>query len=122
MPLETRYECTDCGFSLPSGAGGHMYVEDDQGKRHVCSHPLEYTIKELLGEDAPASHVVRRTGCNSDCTCLECLNQFPLDLRKDERRCRSCGSSSVKSTQELSGSACPRCSKGVITAEPFAVS
>lgn len=132
MPPINHYRCNQCGFSLPSGWGGYMYVEDDSGKRIVCPHPGERrTVAEVLGENATRELIKARTGFHSDCVCLDCLEQFELDIgddeqsksswrypwatrRKDKRRCPHCNSQNVKTVFELLGSPCPKCKKGLI--------
>jgi len=110
-----------------------MYVEDDGGERVVCPHPGERRkVAEVLGQDANSELIKARTGFNSDCVCLDCLEQFELDIgddeqsrsswryfygatrRKDERRCPHCNSRNVKTVFEHIGSACPKCSEGII--------
>lgn len=50
MPPINEYKCNKCGFSLPMGWGGYIYVQDDNGKRIVCPHPGEgQTVAEVLG-------------------------------------------------------------------------
>jgi len=131
MPPMNDYKCTKCEFYLASGWGGSMYVEDNNGERIHCGHPLEHvTVSEVLGEDASPELVKARTGFNSECVCLDCLHQFEADLgderanvwrmfygadrEKDERRCPKCRSTNVKTTFELIGSPCPQCKEGVI--------
>jgi hypothetical protein len=56
----------------------------------------------------------QRTGFNSYCLCLDCLQQFKLDIEKDNRICPVCASNRVKTEEELVGSECPKCGKGDI--------
>lgn len=110
-----------------------MYVEDDGGRRIVCPHPGEgRTVAEVLGDNATRELIEARIGFNSDCICLDCLEQFGLDIgddeqsksswrysygatrRKDQRRCPHCNSHDVKTVFELIGNPCPKCKKGVI--------
>jgi len=52
MPKINHYRCNQCEFSLPSGWGGCMYVEDDGGRRIICPHPIEWLrVAEVLGEN-----------------------------------------------------------------------
>lgn len=133
-----------------------MYVENDDGERMPCGHPGEESdVEEVLGVDfeknglsvwqskrnepkwwwskrrkSAFSFVRQRTGYNSYCVCLECLNYLILDLgdeqsiwrsrygfnrEKDKRQCDSCLPGNVKTVFELVGSTCPKCKKGTIT-------
>jgi len=131
MPPINYYKCNKCGFALPSGWGGYMYVEDDKKNRIVCPHPEEYrTVVKVLGENAPENLIKARTGFNSYCLCLDCLHQFEADLGdeqanpwrksygamrpKDERKCPQCRSTNIKTVFELIGTPCPKCKDGVI--------
>ena len=54
MPPINDFKCDKCGFQLPSGWGGYMYVTDQTGKRIVCPHPCEFaTVSQVLGANAP---------------------------------------------------------------------
>lgn len=131
MPPINHYKCNKCKFTLPSGWGGYMYVEDQKKRRVVCPHPCEQqTVLRVLGGDASEEVIKKRTGFNSDCVCLDCLNQFEADFsdengnpwrapywtkrKKDERICPKCGSDNVNTIWELIGSKCPKCKKGII--------
>lgn len=84
MPPINDYACLKCWFTLPRGWGGHMYVEDDEGRRIACGHPGEYhTVEQVLGKNASRKLVKERTGFNSYCVCLDCLYQFEADLRDE---------------------------------------
>lgn len=107
-----------------------MYVEDDEGNRIVCPHPVEYhTVTEVLGENPSEELVRERTGFNSYCICLDCLHKFMADLgdersvwrhyygterEKDKRECPQCSSSKVRTVFELIGEKCPKCKTGTI--------
>ena len=133
MPPINQYKCEKCGFALPSGWGGYMYVIDDSGNRIPCPHPGEMrTVVEVLGRGASREKITARTGYNSDCVCLKCLSQFTLDIgdeeivesswryfygatkRRDRRRCPECGSGWVRTVLELVGGKCPECGRGTI--------
>jgi|YNPMSStandDraft_1061717.scaffolds.fasta_scaffold47458_2 predicted RNA-binding Zn-ribbon protein involved in translation (DUF1610 family) len=131
MPPINHYKCNKCGFALPSGWGGYMYVEDDKKKRIVCPHPVEdWTVAEVLGDNAPIDLIKARTGFNSYCLCLDCLHQFEADLgderanpwrgwygamrQKDERKCPQCKSTNIATVFELIGTPCPKCKDGLI--------
>lgn len=142
MPALEPFKCDQCDISLPSGWGGKMYVEDEQGKRIICGHPGEYeTVKRVLGNDASTELIQSRIGFISYCICLDCLHQFKADLgdgwreqgywlymylgvcektrggerkSKDERQCPACQSGNVKTILELVDRSCPKCRIGTI--------
>ena len=136
-----------------------MYVENDSGQRIVCGHPGEkYQIEKVLGVDfkklgfsvynrpvktkwwwskkkkSMYNLIQRRTGYNSECICLDCLNRLELDLgdeesewradygfnrAKDERVCDRCRSINVKTVFELIDHQCPKCKTGKIVIAPI---
>jgi DNA-directed RNA polymerase subunit RPC12/RpoP len=55
-----------------------------------------------------------RIGFNAHCLCYACLNQFKIDLKRDRRKCPSCGSRDVRSVRESVGRKCPKCREGRI--------
>lgn len=131
MPPVKNYKCDKCGFSLPSGWGGFMYVTDPRGRKILCPHPGEAeTVEMVLGPISLSDRAIsERTGFNSNCICLNCLKQFDLDLgedywwftakaiarvRKDKRVCPKCKSQKVYSIREMIGKPCPKCKKGHI--------
>jgi len=137
MPFINRYKCNKCDFSLHSGYGGYLYVEDDQGKRISCPHPCEsIVIFEVLGKKADDKEILKeKIGFNSHCLCFDCLYQFEADLRdeknnsyrrflaqnfgfngkeKDKRECPHCMSRNVKTITESINNSCPKCNKGLI--------
>lgn len=83
IPPINEYKCSKCGFTLPEGWGGYMYVENNAGRRIVCSHPGGHTVERVLGRRAPRELVEARTGFNSHCICLKCLHLFEADLRDE---------------------------------------
>jgi hypothetical protein len=128
-----------------------MYVETDEGERICCRHPGEDSdVKRVLGvsygeitgerlkkarwwwpkkKKSIFNFILQRTGFNSYCICLDCLNYMVLDLgdersqwrqaygfnrKKDERQCNKCLSNNVKTNFELIGEVCPKCKKGII--------
>jgi hypothetical protein len=115
MPIICNFQCDKCGFSLPSGSGGHMYVTDYYGERIVCPHPNEFDkVREILGADAPSELIEQKTGFNSYCLCLDCLAEVTIDLARDARTCPKCKSGRVSSVIELVGASCPKCKVGTI--------
>lgn len=143
MPEVNEYKCNKCGFTLPRGWGGYMYVMDEDGKRLPCPHPAESSkIAAVLGLKegkvgicyqskggfyASVSRLLskqeaqkilklfnKRIGFNSHCICLKCLVQFELDINKDKRKCPICGSKNIKTELELIGQPCPKCKKGIM--------
>lgn len=115
MPLIQRYGCNECDFELPSGWGGYMYAVDDVGNRRVCPHPCEFSaVVEITGLEMSEAESAGRTGYASHCVCLACVEQFDLDLERDERVCPKCSAQQVRSSEELIGESCPRCQVGLI--------
>ena len=41
-----EWACNQCGLKPLEVVARRMYVKDDSGERHLCPHPLEYTIAE----------------------------------------------------------------------------
>lgn len=139
MPPINNYKCDSCDFTMHSGWGYYLFVVDDDGNRVVCAHPSEYKyIEKVLGKNPPLELVRERTGFNSYCVCIDCLNQFTANLGKsgwspyeweikyvkprdndnvDERKCPQCGSANVKTVLELIGQPCPKCNKGTFILE-----
>ena len=127
MPPINKYECNKCGYSFPTGWGGHMYVLDENYERIVCMHPVEhFTVAQVLGDGASKELIKSKTGYNSYCVCLDCLDLFVLDLgddekaeswryyykmtiQRDERICPNCESRHVKTVLEMIGETCPKC-------------
>jgi len=109
MPKISDFKCKKCGFSLQSGWGGYVYVENEKGERIPCPHPVEWsTIKEvlkistyykrdlldllnehikILREGSPKeieALTKSKIGFNFDCVCLNCLNKFKADVGNAE--------------------------------------
>jgi len=130
MPGIFEFRCDHCGFELPTGWGGYMYVVNDQGERIVCPHPCEdLTVREVLGPNASRQLTRQRTGFNSYCVCLDCLHQCELDLGnegclffffvrqpRDLWSCPHCRSRKIRTVDELTGEPCPECQVGTIVA------
>ncbi len=115
MPILYEFRCNLCGFSLPTGFGGDLYVSDPAGQRIPCPHPGEFsTIEKILGPNPSRELVQERTGFLSDAVCQSCLAQFGIDLERDRRRCSQCGSDNVATIEEAVGKRCPKCRKGTI--------
>lgn len=142
MPAIHEYHCNTCDFTMSDGWGGYMYVQakicsecgervneiedfcvgcgtptdevDADGyERVTCPHPSEHhTVRRVLGEDSSDQKQSKRTGFNSYSVCLDCLSQFELDTKRDERLCPECNSERVKTQDELVGDECPNCSEG----------
>lgn len=92
-----------------------MYVVDGNGNRKACPHPGElYTVRKVLGANASTELIKERTGFNSHCICLDCIEQFNLDLNRDSINCPVCQSEHVKSLRDMIGQTCPECREGAI--------
>jgi hypothetical protein len=130
-----------------------MYVEDESGERIACGHPCEDSVVErVLGVSFDQiglsvfdsirprwwwlkkkrniySLIREKTGYNSFCICLDCLNKMALDLgdekskwrsqygynrAKDARICGKCNSHNVRTLAESVDRLCPVCKKGKI--------
>ena len=138
MPALRSYKCNHCDFKLYSGWGGHVYVEDDNGKRVVCGHPNEDRIIEEVLNLEPGllvkmkfhkpslfwskkrrnqyneikNLVIERTGFNSICFCPACKNNFHLDLGERGAFFSNKNESSI--AQQKDKKQCPECgSKGI---------
>ena len=115
MPRLYRFECDKCGYSLPPGEGGYMYVTDQSGNRIACLHPSEDSmVFAVLGENATTQLIKERTGRNSHCVCMDCLAEFDLDVQRDVIACPSCESPRASTVIELIGKSCPKCKGGTI--------
>jgi len=90
-------------------------VIDDAGERIICPHPGErVTVALVLGENASQELIEARTGFHSHCVCADCLHQFQLDVKRDERRCQHCNSRNIQTVRETVGKACPKCKEGTV--------
>ncbi len=82
-------------------------------KKITQSYPI-FLEMDVLHGDGPIGKLVRKkTGFNSDCVCLNCLQIFPLDLKRDKKRCPTCKSGDICTTKELVGKICPSCHEGI---------
>ena len=96
---------------------------DNFGRRIVCPHPSEYsTVEKVLGEKASRETIEQRTGFNSFCLCLDCMENLKIDLKRDERICPHCSSNRVLTVDELVDNICPKCGEGTIEKIEFGVS
>lgn len=113
MPPISRFKCNKCDFEMPSGWGSYIYVVDALGKRVVCGHPGEgMKIQEITGLSVTEAEQKGLVGKSSYCICLNCLTQSELDLVKDPKTCKECGSDQIVSEKELVGRKCPKCQIG----------
>ena len=125
MPPINKYKCNKCGFSLPIGWGGYVYIENDKGKRESIPHPLEMNIffkrpsrisriKLFFGIGISKENIQRikeidRAGFNSDCVCFDCLKQFELDIG-DAEEARSSWRYFYGAVKRNDERKCPYCS------------
>jgi hypothetical protein len=156
MPEINEYKCDNCDLKFPTGWGGCAYVIDAEGNRITCGHPGELrqatqmigmisvatlwskvpVLSKLLPKVKflpPSEKLVKsRMGFHSDSICIDCLQQFQIDIgneenapeswrgyyeafqKRDERKCPYCASINVKTLCELIDSTCPKCKKGTI--------
>jgi len=115
-----EWACNQCGLKPLEVDARRMYVTDDSGERHLCSHPLEYVIVEkYLGSNISDQVLKERTGYYEDHFCSFCFEIFLLDSEKDPMRCKQCGKKGMKRGIELANQNCPKCKKGVFTGRPM---
>ena len=123
MPLLSTIKCNRCDLTLPSGAGGYMYVLNAVGERVVCSHPGEWdTIEQVTGLDWYAARQKGLLGHVSYCLCFECTHQLEIDVDRDVKQCPQCKSLHVRTANACLGGQCPRCHEGLMVEEPIGVS
>ena len=122
---EKKYEiiewaCEQCGLKPLEVDAKRMYVTDDSGERHLCSHPLEYVIVEKhLGPNIPDQILRERTGYREDHFCPTCFEMSLVDQEKDSMVCPKCGKEGMKRGIEFANQTCPRCRKGTIVGQPM---
>jgi DNA-directed RNA polymerase subunit RPC12/RpoP len=122
------FHCTSCGFTLDESHGGYLYVKNDNGVKVPLKdkHEQEAIARILLNEefslcpdDANLSQetidiLEERVGYLSACLCMNCLDQFGLDLRKDEIECPHCKSHRVETFLAILYKPCPKCRAGLL--------
>ncbi len=120
------FRCATCGFTLDESNGGYLYLKNDNGVRVPLKDKkeLETIARILLNEEfSPRSDdsilsqemidiMEDRVGYMSACVCINCLNQFGLDLRKDAIECPHCQSGQVKTFLATLSKPCPKCESG----------
>jgi hypothetical protein len=116
-----RFHCAICGFTLDPSNGGYLYVKNSKGRRIPLKGREQEAIAHiLLDEEFPYRDnsgnlgkemdlVEERVGYMSACLCMNCLDQFGLDLRKDTIECPGCKSDHVKTFLEITSKPCPKC-------------
>lgn len=132
MPQIFEFKCDQCDFGLPRGWGGVIYVKDNSGNKVICPHPAEvstlarvlkidekYTLAWILRAydkipEAERKLIEDRVGFDSNCLCLDCLNQFRKDVEKEKKNCPGCSSENIKTEKEVIGQLCPKCKRGII--------
>jgi DNA-directed RNA polymerase subunit RPC12/RpoP len=117
------FRCTSCGFTLDASCGGYLYVKNNNGvkvplkgkaEQEAIAHILLNEELSLRCDDPGHSHetmdvIEERVGYISACVCMNCLDQFGLDLRKDTMECPRCRSGHVSTFLEIMYKPCPRC-------------
>ena len=122
MPLVFLIHCDSCDLRLPESIGGYMYVLDKAGNRVPCPHPLEWdTIQRVTGSDWASAAAKGLLGFVSLCLCFTCASHFELDVERDVKRCPACSSLDVRTANASKGAVCPRCQKGILTANTTGV-
>lgn len=66
--------------------------------------------------------IKERTGFDEYVVCHNCLDQFKLDLKRDQRICSRCDSTHISTAREIIGKPCPQCNKGKITEKRVGIS
>ena len=118
-----EWACDQCGLKPLEVDARRMYVTDDSGERHLCSHPLEYVIVEkYLGSNISDQVLKERTGYYEDHFCTACFEISLLDSEKDRMVCAKCGKRGMKRGIKLANQNCPKCKKGVFTGRPIDMS
>lgn len=115
-----EWACEQCGLKPLETDARRMYVTDDSGERHLCAHPLEYSVVEKhLGPNVP-DHILREsTGYEEDHFCPACLKISLLDPDKDPMVCPKCGKRGIKRGIEFANQSCPGCRGGTIIGKPM---
>lgn len=123
------YRCGVCGFVLDESHGGYLYLRNNNGVRvPLRNKDQRETVAQILldeeetlytddSDDSDDSHKVvdimdERIGYVSACVCMNCLDQFGLDLRKDTIECPHCKSDQVRTFLEMTSKRCPKCQSG----------
>ena len=120
------YRCHICGFVLDESNGGFLYLTNNNGvrvplkdkdAREMIAHLLVLEEGAPEGGDPDNCHefvdiMEERVGYLSACICMNCLDQFGLDLRKDTIECPRCKSDRVRTFLEISNKRCPKCQSG----------
>lgn len=115
-----EWACDQCGLKPLEVDARRMYVTDDSGERHLCSHPLEFVIVEkYLGSNISDQVLKERTGYYEDHFCTACFEISLLDSEKDRMVCAKCGKRGMKRGIKLANQNCPKCKKGVFTGHPM---
>jgi DNA-directed RNA polymerase subunit RPC12/RpoP len=116
------FECDKCGSHLGIGLGGRvgwLYALNHAGERIACPHPGELSeIEEVTGMSVEEAVQTGRTGIVRKCICLSCSMRVELDPQRDERVCPACGSTEIKTVNELEGKTCPTCKSGIVRSYP----
>lgn len=122
------HRCNFCGFILDESTGGYLYLQNnmgeriplrDHGEREIIAQMLraeEESLSDFNAVDASQSALIdlmeERVGYLTSCVCIDCLEQFGLDLRKDKIECPHCKSENVWTLLEMTDKRCPKCKSG----------
>ncbi len=122
------FRCTACGFTLDASNGGFLYVKNVNGTRMPLKgkDEQEAIARILLNDefsfqgddpgqfDKDIDIMEECVGYMSACLCMNCLDQFGLDLRKDTIECPGCRSDHVRTFLEITDKRCPKCQSGYL--------
>jgi len=89
----------------------------DKNEREAVAQVLRNKEESLRIDNSDGFHEIvdsmeERIGYVSACICMNCLDQFGLDLRKDSIECPHCKSDHVRTLLEMTNKRCPKCRSG----------
>ena len=131
MAMRITYTCTECAFSVDDWDDGNPYIQGARGRRYHFYHPsreeqMDAIIRKVLGhtpdEEEKKAFLEKNCGNESTYLCGECAAVSRRDAERDRLMCRKCRSANIRLTNELEGTACPKCKKGTLKGKPSAIS
>ena len=107
--------CDQCGLKPLEVDAKRMYVTDSFGGRHLCLHPLEYSmVEKYLGENASDQLLQERTGHCEDYFCTTCFKISLMDEHRDKMICPKCKRGEMNRGIGFANQKCPKCMLGFI--------